>query len=147
MHSNGTKTHYGPTRKNISASSPTLEAADLGTLEVAVEAEAEQGGACASGSTSANKVLGGGAHRPRTAPVVAVSGGPDIGRSRASIGMMVAGDYYEVSADKVRTIVADTASIGFTHVTGSSLCGVLYQHGGHHGDRKRWWSSSSSAPR
>jgi len=50
---------------------------------------------------------------------VAVSGSPDIGGSRASIGMMVA-ETLQIPADKVRTIVADTASIGFTHVTGGS---------------------------
>ena len=53
-------------------------------------------------------------HVDEDGTVVAVSGSPDIGGSRASIGMMVA-EVLQVPADKVRTIVADTASIGFTH--------------------------------
>ncbi len=51
--------------------------------------------------------------------VTAATGSPDIGGSRASIGMMVA-EVLGVPATTVRTIVADTASIGFTHVTGGS---------------------------
>ena len=39
--------------------------------------------------------------------MVATSGNPDIGGSRASIGMMVA-EVLGVPAEKVRTIVADT---------------------------------------
>jgi CO/xanthine dehydrogenase Mo-binding subunit len=58
-------------------------------------------------------------HVAEDGTVVAVSGSPDIGGSRASIGMMVA-ETLQIPADKVRTIVADTASIGFTHVTGGS---------------------------
>ena len=48
-----------------------------------------------------------------------VSGNPDIGGSRASMAMMAA-EVLGVPVDKVRPIVADTASIGFTHVTGGS---------------------------
>ena len=48
-----------------------------------------------------------------------VSGSPDIGGSRASMAMMVA-EVLGIPVDKVRTIVGDTASIGFTHVTGGS---------------------------
>jgi CO/xanthine dehydrogenase Mo-binding subunit len=51
--------------------------------------------------------------------VTAATGSPDIGGSRASIGMMVA-EVLGVPATTVRTIVADTASIGFTHLTGGS---------------------------
>jgi CO/xanthine dehydrogenase Mo-binding subunit len=51
--------------------------------------------------------------------VTAATGSPDIGGSRASIGMMVA-EVLGVPATAVRTIVADTGSIGFTHLTGGS---------------------------
>ena len=51
--------------------------------------------------------------------VTAATGSPDIGGSRASMGMMVA-EVLGVKVDKVRTIVADTGSIGFTFLTGGS---------------------------
>ena len=51
--------------------------------------------------------------------VTAATGSPDIGGSRASIGMMVA-EVLGIPASRVRTVVADTTSIGFTHVTGGS---------------------------
>jgi len=51
--------------------------------------------------------------------VTAATGSPDIGGSRASIGMMVA-EVLGVPAERVRTVVADTASIGFTFLTGGS---------------------------
>ena len=66
---------------------------------------------------------------------MAVSGSPDIGGSRASIGMMVA-ETLQIPAEKVRTIVADTASIGFTHVTGGIARDVRDRHGGDHGGRE-----------
>ncbi|MDR2852744.1 MAG: molybdopterin-dependent oxidoreductase, partial [Burkholderiaceae bacterium] len=47
------------------------------------------------------------------------TGSPDIGGSRASIGMMVA-EVLGVPVETVRTTVADTASIGFTNLTGGS---------------------------
>ena len=58
-------------------------------------------------------------HVDEDGTVAAVSGSPDIGGSRASIGMMVA-EALGSRPSKVRTIVADTASIGFTHLTGGS---------------------------
>jgi CO/xanthine dehydrogenase Mo-binding subunit len=51
--------------------------------------------------------------------VTAATGSPDIGGSRASMGMMVA-EVLGVPATRVRTTVADTASIGFTFLTGGS---------------------------
>ncbi len=46
-------------------------------------------------------------------------GNPDIGGSRASIGMMAA-EELGIPYDKVRTIVADTNSLGFNEVTDGS---------------------------
>jgi CO/xanthine dehydrogenase Mo-binding subunit len=51
--------------------------------------------------------------------VSVVSGSPDIGGSRASMAMMAA-EILGIPYEKVRPIVGDTASIGFTHVTGGS---------------------------
>jgi CO/xanthine dehydrogenase Mo-binding subunit len=115
---NGTKTHYGPTHQNIGF---------LQTLE-AVKSHAHwksplkpgqgRGLACGFwfniGGESTAQV-----HVNEDGSVTAATGSPDIGGSRASIGMMVA-EVLGVPAEKVRTIIADTASIGFTHVTGGS---------------------------
>ncbi len=47
------------------------------------------------------------------------TGSVDVGGSRASMALMAA-ETLGVPYDKVRSIVADTASIGYTHVTGGS---------------------------
>ncbi|HMK80604.1 MAG TPA: xanthine dehydrogenase family protein molybdopterin-binding subunit [Xanthobacteraceae bacterium] len=51
--------------------------------------------------------------------VVVATGSPDIGGSRASMAIMAA-ETLGVDYDQVRPIVADTASVGYTHVTGGS---------------------------
>ena len=51
--------------------------------------------------------------------IVVATGSPDIGGSRASMGMMAA-EVLGVPVSKVRATVADTASIGYTFVTGGS---------------------------
>lgn len=51
--------------------------------------------------------------------VVVATGNPDIGGSRASMAMMAA-EVLGVPVDQVRAIVADTASIGFSMLTGGS---------------------------
>ena len=51
--------------------------------------------------------------------VVVATGSPDIGGSRASMAIMAA-EMLGVDYDQVRPIVADTASVGYTHVTGGS---------------------------
>ena len=48
-----------------------------------------------------------------------LSGTPDIGGGRASLAMMVA-DELGIEYEKVRPIIADTASLGFTFLTGGS---------------------------
>ena len=48
-----------------------------------------------------------------------LSGTPDIGGSRASLCMMVA-DELGIEYEKVRPIIADTASLGYTFLTGGS---------------------------
>jgi CO/xanthine dehydrogenase Mo-binding subunit len=50
---------------------------------------------------------------------VVATGNPDIGGSRASMAMMAA-EVLGLSVEKVRPIVADTASIGFSMLTGGS---------------------------
>jgi CO/xanthine dehydrogenase Mo-binding subunit len=51
--------------------------------------------------------------------VSVASGSPDIGGSRASMAMMAA-EILGIPYEKCRPVVADTASIGFTHLTGGS---------------------------
>ena len=51
--------------------------------------------------------------------VLVATGSPDIGGSRASMAMMAA-ETLGIDYDKVRAIVADTGSVGYTHVTGGS---------------------------
>jgi CO/xanthine dehydrogenase Mo-binding subunit len=51
--------------------------------------------------------------------VIVATGSPDIGGSRASMALMAA-ETLGVDYGQVRSIVADTASIGYTHVTGGS---------------------------
>ena len=47
------------------------------------------------------------------------TGSPDVGGSRASMAIMAA-ETLGVEYDQVRAIVADTGSVGYTHVTGGS---------------------------
>jgi CO/xanthine dehydrogenase Mo-binding subunit len=51
--------------------------------------------------------------------VLVATGSPDIGGSRASMAIMAA-ETLGVDYGTVRAIVADTASVGYTHVTGGS---------------------------
>src|SRR5207253_9745718 len=51
--------------------------------------------------------------------VLVATGSPDIGGSRASMAIMAA-ETFGVDYSQVRAIVADTASVGYTHVTGGS---------------------------
>lgn len=51
--------------------------------------------------------------------VLVATGSPDIGGSRASMAIMAA-ETLGVDYKDVRAIVADTASVGYTHVTGGS---------------------------
>jgi CO/xanthine dehydrogenase Mo-binding subunit len=51
--------------------------------------------------------------------ILVATGSPDIGGSRASMALMAA-ETFGVNYSQVRAIVADTASVGYTHVTGGS---------------------------
>jgi CO/xanthine dehydrogenase Mo-binding subunit len=59
------------------------------------------------------------AHVGEDGSVTVTSGNPDIGGSRASLALMAA-EELGVDYDKVRPVIADTASIGFNFVTGGS---------------------------
>ena len=51
--------------------------------------------------------------------VLVATGSPDIGGSRASMAIMAA-ETLGVDYNQVKAIVADTGSVGYTHVTGGS---------------------------
>ena len=72
----------------------------------------------ATGSTAAAKSSAT-VHVNDDGTVVVATGSPDIGGSRASMAIMAA-ETLGVDYDQVRPIVADTASVGYTHVTGGS---------------------------
>jgi len=115
---NGTKTHYGPTHVNIGFEQ-VLAAVKTHPHWKSPVADGVGRGLAAGfwfniGGESTASV-----HINEDGTVTAATGSPDIGGSRASIGMMVA-EVLGVPAERVRTVVADTASIGFTHLTGGS---------------------------
>jgi len=115
---NGTKTHYGVSHTNIGFEQVLAAVKSHPHWKAPVKQGHGRGLACGFwfniGGESTAQV-----HINEDGSVTAATGSPDIGGSRASIGMMVA-EVLGVPAPRVRTVVADTASIGFTHVTGGS---------------------------
>jgi CO/xanthine dehydrogenase Mo-binding subunit len=114
----GTKTHYGPTFNRIGMVECLEAAKNSEHWKTPVKRGHARGIAAGfwfnvGGDSSAA------CHVGEDGTVTLISGNPDIGGSRASLAMMAAEelgiDYY-----KVRPIVADTASIGFTFLTGGS---------------------------
>jgi CO/xanthine dehydrogenase Mo-binding subunit len=114
----GTKTPYGPTLVNVGYVQ-TLEAARA-SAHFKSSLGPNQGRGIASGfwfniggeSSAAVHI-----NEDGTASVI--EGNPDIGGSRASMAMMAA-EVLGIPYDRVRAIVADTGSIGFTFLTGGS---------------------------
>ena len=115
---NGTKTHYGPTHTNIGFTQ-VLEAVKAHPHWKAPVAESHGRGLAVGfwfnigGESSAT------VHVNEDGTIMVATGSPDIGGSRASMGMMAA-EVLGVPVSKVKAIVADTASIGFTFLTGGS---------------------------
>jgi CO/xanthine dehydrogenase Mo-binding subunit len=115
---NGTKTHYGPTHANIGFEQVLAVAAAHPHWNAPLPAGQGRGIACGfwfniGGESTAT------VHINEDGSVTVATGSPDIGGSRASMGMMVA-EVLGVPAERVRATIADTASIGFTHLTGGS---------------------------
>jgi CO/xanthine dehydrogenase Mo-binding subunit len=114
----GTKSVHGPTWTNIGFLD-TVEAAQIHpNLQVPLGPNQGRGVACGfwfnvGGESSAA------VHVNEDGSISVVSGSPDIGGSRASMAMMAA-ETLGLPYDRVKPIVGDTASIGFTHVTGGS---------------------------
>jgi CO/xanthine dehydrogenase Mo-binding subunit len=115
---NGSKTHYGVTHANIGFEQVLAAVETHPHWKTPVKAGQARGLACGfwfniGGESSAS------VHVNEDGSVSAATGSPDIGGSRASMGMMVA-EVLGVPVPRVRTTVADTASIGFTFLTGGS---------------------------
>ncbi len=115
---NGTKALYGPTLANIGYVE-VLEAAKNHPHWKAPLGK-NQGRGLATGfwfniggESSASM------HVNEDGTAVVATGSPDIGGSRASMAMMAA-ETLGIPYDKVRAIVTDTSSIGYTFVTGGS---------------------------
>lgn len=115
---NGTKTHYGPTHANIGFEQVLAVTKAHPHWNAPLPAGQGRGLACGfwfniGGESTAT------VHINEDGSVTVATGSPDIGGSRASMGMMVA-EVLGVPAESVRATIADTASIGFTHLTGGS---------------------------
>lgn len=114
----GTKALYGPTFQNIGYVE-TLEAAK-NHPNLQAKLGPNQGRGIASGfwfniggESSASLAVN------EDGTLVLVSGSPDIGGSRASMAMM-ASEILGIEVERIRPIVGDTASVGFTFLTGGS---------------------------
>ena len=118
-----TKAAYGPTLKNIGYVE-TLEAAVATQHYTSPLGDAPKGKRRGRGVASGFWFNIGGESSGATyvnedGTVTVVSGNPDIGGSRASMGMMAA-EVLGIEVDRVRTIVGDTASVGYSFLTGGS---------------------------
>ncbi|HTV44917.1 MAG TPA: xanthine dehydrogenase family protein molybdopterin-binding subunit [Stellaceae bacterium] len=114
----GTKAVHGPTWTNIGYLDTVTAAQAHPNYQVPLGPNQGRGVACGfwfnvGGESSAA------VHVNEDGSVSVASGSPDIGGSRASMAMMAA-ETLGLPIERVKPIVADTASIGFTHVTGGS---------------------------
>src|SRR5262249_22458225 len=114
----GTKAVHGPTWTNIGFLDTVEAAKSHVNLQVPLGPNQGRGVACGfwfniGGESSAA------VHVNEDGSVSVASGSPDIAGSRAAMAMMAA-ETLGISLERVKPIVADTASIGFTHVTGGS---------------------------
>jgi CO/xanthine dehydrogenase Mo-binding subunit len=114
----GTKTAYGPTFRSIGYYEQLMAAKNHPHWKAPLGPNQGRGVACGfwfnfGGESSAC------VHVAEDGSVVVTSGSPDIGGSRASMAIMAA-EVLGVPVETVRPIVADTASVGFTGMTGGS---------------------------
>ena len=114
----GVKASYGPTFRNIGYLE-TLQAAKAHPHYSAPLAPGQGRGVAAGFWFNAGGESTAAVHINEDGGAVVATGSPDIGGSRASMAMMAA-EVLGLPVEKVRPIVADTASIGFSMVTGGS---------------------------
>jgi CO/xanthine dehydrogenase Mo-binding subunit len=114
----GTKTHYGPVFNRIGL----VECLEAAKASVHYNSPLKPGaarGVAAGFWFNVGADSSAAAHVGEDGTVTVISGNPDIGGSRAALAMMAA-EELGIPYDKVRPIIADTASIGFNFVTGGS---------------------------
>lgn len=114
----GSKTHYGPSFRDIGFLETIRAAKATPHYTAPLGPNQGRGVACGfwfniGGESSAA------VHVNEDGTATVVSGNPDIGGSRASMAIMAA-EVLGIPVEKVRPIVGDTASIGFSHLTGGS---------------------------
>jgi len=114
----GTKAVHGPTWANIGYLETVAAVKNHPNYQIPLGPNQGRGIACGfwfnvGGESSAQ------VHVNEDGSISVASGSPDIGGSRASMAMMAA-ETLGLPIERVKPIVADTASIGFTHVTGGS---------------------------
>jgi CO/xanthine dehydrogenase Mo-binding subunit len=114
----GTKTHYGPVFNRIGLVE-ALEAAKASEHYRSPLKPGAARGVAAGFWFNVGADSSAAAHVGEDGTVTVISGNPDIGGSRAALAMMAA-EELGIPYDKVRPIIADTASIGFNFVTGGS---------------------------
>jgi CO/xanthine dehydrogenase Mo-binding subunit len=114
----GVKAAYGPTFRNIGYMQTLAAIRDHPHYQTKLGANQGRGVAVGfwfnAGGESTAAV-----HVNEDGGAVVVSGNPDIGGSRASMAMMAA-EVLGLPIEKVRPIVADTASVGYSMLTGGS---------------------------
>ena len=114
----GTKTAHGPTHVNIGYAE-TVDAAK-NHPHLKEKLGPNQGRGIASGFWfNIGGELSAACHINEDGTAVVAVGTPDIGGSRASMAMMAA-EILGIPVERVRPIVADTSSIGFSFLTGGS---------------------------
>ncbi|MDB5432865.1 MAG: oxidoreductase [Caulobacter sp.] len=114
----GVKASYGPTFKDIGFQE-TLAAAKAHPHYSAPLAPGVGRGVAAGFWFNIGGESTAAVHITEDGSAVVVSGNPDIGGSRASMAMMAA-EVLGLAVEKVRPIVGDTASIGYSMLTGGS---------------------------
>lgn len=114
----GTRTHYGPTFNTIGM----VECLEATKSSPHYQTPVKPGmarGVAAGFWFNIGADSSAAAHVGEDGSVTIISGNPDIGGSRASLALMAA-EELGIDYNKVRPIIADTASIGFNFVTGGS---------------------------
>jgi CO/xanthine dehydrogenase Mo-binding subunit len=114
----GVKAVHGPTWQNIGYAETVAAAKDHPHLKEKLGPN--QGRGIASGFWfNIGGESSAAVHVNEDGTAVVAVGTPDIGGSRASMAMMVA-EILGIPVDRVRPVVADTSSIGFSFLTGGS---------------------------
>ncbi len=131
---NGTKTHYGPSHQNIGFEAVLASVKSHAHWKSPVPPGHGRGMACGFWFNIGGELTAQ-VHINEDGSVTAATGSPDIGGSRASIGMMVA-EVLGIPASRVRTVVADTTFDRLYPRDRWLPRHLRHRHGRHPGGRK-----------